>query len=169
MVNNIVRCIVQMWKLRHAEAKEPAKFPEQTTALQDVNSACTFSHFVFCLYDLQAPFLIAPAVNAGICLLFRPYFRPNSIWTHVLTGSFLPTRSPESKINKSTHAQELSRWNVERDHSRLKWLKWQKVKCEWSEWITKACMNSTQVKQIQYQFNFWPRAEGKARAKEQKS
>ena len=73
------------------------------------------------------------------------------------------TRATESKVNKSSaHAQELSRLNVKGAKADLKWLKWQEVKCEWSEWITKACMNSiTQVQQIQYQFNFWPRAEGK--------
>ena len=27
MVNNIARCILQMWNLRHAEAKEPAEVP----------------------------------------------------------------------------------------------------------------------------------------------
>lgn len=73
------------------------------------------------------------------------------------------TRDQECKVNKSsTYAQELSRLNVKEAKEDLKWLKWQKVNREWSEWITKACMNSiTQVKQIQYQFNFWPRAEGK--------
>lgn len=73
------------------------------------------------------------------------------------------TRATESKVNKSSaHAQELSRLNEKGAKADLKWLKWQGVKCERSEWITKACMNSiTQVQQIQYQFNFWPRAEGK--------
>lgn len=79
-------------------------------------------------------------------------------------GGIIPTGtgSLEIKVNKSPHAQELSRWNEKEAEADFKWLKWQKVKCEWSEWITKACMNSiTQVKQIQYQFSFWPRAEGK--------
>lgn len=112
------------------------------------------------------PALEGPPQEDGLSLLPGPYFRPTvlsvsktvSWWDYSYWN-----QSPESKVNKSSaHAQELSRLNVKEAKADLKWLKWQKVKCEWSEWITKACMNSiTQVKQIQYQFNFWPRAERK--------
>lgn len=124
-------------------------------------------------WRLQAVFpdhvsaLKSPPQKDGVCLLARPYFRTTSVVKYV---SLVPdeiistvSRNREYKVNKSsTHAQELSRLNVKEAKADLKWLKWQKVKLEWSEWITKACMNSiTQVKQIQYQFNFWPCAEGK--------
>lgn len=100
--------------------------------------------------------LYSPGLISGQCCCQYLNLSPDEI---IPTG----TRATESKVNKSSaHAQELSRLNVKGAKADLKWLKWQEVKCEWSEWITKACMNSiAQVQQIQYQFNFWPRAEGK--------
>lgn len=106
---------------------------EQTMALQMWILPAHLAILWYCLYDLQAPFLMSTCCECWyLSTLQALLLRPNSIWTHVLTGSFLLQPEAQKEINKSTHAQELVDEN-ERDHSRLKWLKWQKVKC--TKWM----------------------------------
>lgn len=155
------------------EAKKLVKVPRKRHCRTYLHSLCTWP-----LGDIVAAKCCRPTFLI-VCLLWRVLHRklatlysPGLIsgqhccqYLNLSPDEIIPTgtRATESKVNKSSaHAQELSRLNVKGAKADLKWLKWQEVKCEWSEWITKACMNSiTQVQQIQYQFNFWPRAEGK--------